>query len=489
MVGSLRSIFLQEVLPLSQAAAKTDFSQGSVIRAILRMAVPITAAQLVNILYNVVDRIYIGRIPGAGALALTGLGLCMPVISIVLAFSRLCGMGGAPLCSIERGRGNIRQAERIMGNAFFLLLLSGVALTVLGLCFMKPILYAFGASDATYPYAAGYCRIYLLGNVFVLISAGMNSYINAMGFAKTGMLTVVVGAVVNLVLDPIFIFALDMGVEGAALATILAQGCSAAWVMAFLLGKRATLRLRLQYLRPKADLIRKITSLGAAGFVMAITNSIVQVIANRMLQSFGGDVYVGIMTVINSIREVITMPLQGLTSGAEPVLGFNYGAGCYSRVRKAIRCSCGICIVYNLAVWAILLVSPTLLIRVFTNDADILAHGPQAMRIYYGAYFLMALQMAGQSTFVALNHAKQAVFFSMLRKVIIVVPLMLVLPHVGQLGVLGVFWSEPISDLLGGLACFLTMYLTVYKPLKIQPERETVSYASNQSKPAQGPGA
>lgn len=461
---------------MAQAAAQAvqnDFSKGSVTRAILRMAVPITAAQLVNILYNLVDRVYIGRIPEAGTLALTGLGLCMPVISIVLAFSRLCGMGGAPLCSIERGRGNTEKAEQIMGNAFVLLVGSGVILTVLGLLFLRPILFAFGASEATYPYAAGYCRIYLLGNVFVLISAGMNSFINAMGFAKTGMLTVVVGAVVNIILDPIFIFVFDMGVEGAALATILSQGVSAAWVMAFLLGKKATLKLRLRSLRPQAVLIRKIMGLGAAGFVMAVTNSIVQVIANRTLQAFGGDLYVGVMTVVNSIREVITMPLQGLTSGSEPVIGFNYGAGCFSRVRKAIRVSCGVPCVYNLAVWGILLLCPGLLIRIFTSDPATLEAGRQAMRIYYGGYFFMAFQMAGQSAFVALNHAKQAVFFSMFRKVMIVVPLMLELPHVGQLGVLGVFWSEPISDVVGGLACFITMYLTVYQPLKSMPEKET----------------
>jgi putative MATE family efflux protein len=456
---------------MAQAAARNDFSQGSVTRAILQMAVPITAAQLVNILYNVVDRMYIGRIPDAGAMALTGLGLCMPLISIVLAFSRLCGMGGAPLCSIERGRGDLEKAEQIMGNAFFLLLVSGVALTVLGLAFLRPILFAFGASAETYPYAAGYGRIYLLGNVFVLISAGMNSFINAQGFARTGMLTVVLGAVVNIVLDPIFIFVLGLGVQGAAMATVIAQGCSAIWVLGFLLGKKAILKLRLRHLRPQAALIRKITGLGAAGFVMAITNSIVQVIANRTLQAFGGDLYVGVMTVVNSIREVITMPLQGLTSGSEPVIGFNYGAGCYSRVRKAIRVSCGVCIIYNAAVWGFLLAFPTVLIRVFTNDSAILEAGRQALRIYYGAYFLMALQMAGQSAFVALNHAKQAVFFSMFRKVIIVVPLMLALPHVGNLGVLGVFWSEPISDLIGGLACFTTMYLTVYRPLKTMPEK------------------
>lgn len=453
-------------LPEQSTVQKNDFSRGSVSGAILKMAVPITAAQLLNILYNLVDRMYIGHIPGTGALALTGLGLCMPVISLVSAFSRLCGMGGAPLCSIERGRGDMEKAARIQGNAFLLLIVSAVVLTAVGLVFLKPILYAFGASDATWPYAGAYCRIYLIGNLFVLISLGMNNFINAQGFAKTGMMTVLVGAVINIVLDPIFIFALDMGVEGAALATILSQACSAVWVMIFLTGKRATLRLRLRDMIPDIRLIGKILSLGLAGFIMAASNSLVQIVSNRMVYAYGGDLYVGVMTIVNSIREIVMMPISGLTSGSEPVIGYNYGAGQYARVRKGIRFSCVAGLVYNTAAWALLMLCPTLLMRIFTDDAEILAAGPAVMRLYYMLYAFMALQFSAQSTFVALGRSKQAIFFSLLRKAIVVVPAMILLPRVAGLGVRGVFLAEPLSDCTCCIACFVTMLATVWFPLK-----------------------
>lgn len=448
------------------AEQKNDFSRGSVPGAILRMALPITAAQLLNILYNLVDRMYIGHIPGSGAMALTGLGLCLPVISLVSAFSRLCGMGGAPLCSIERGRGDLEKAARIQGNAFLLLLISAVVLTAGGLIFMKPILYAFGASDATWPYAGAYCRIYLLGNTFVLISLGMNNFINAQGFAKTGMMTVLVGALVNIVLDPVFIFVLDMGAAGAALATIIAQACSATWVLIFLTGKRAILRLRLRDMIPDAKIIGRILSLGLAGFIMAASNSLVQIVANRTVYAYGGDLYVGVMTIVNSIREVVMMPISGLTSGSEPVIGYNYGASLFRRVRQGIRFSmiAGLC--YNAAVWAFLMLCPTVLMRVFTDDAAILAAGPQAIRIYYMLYAFMALQFSAQSTFVALGRSRQAIFFSLLRKAIVVVPAMIILPRIAGLGVFGVFLAEPLSDCTCCIACFVTMLASVWFPLK-----------------------
>ena len=449
----------------SAGSVQNDFSQGSVGRAVFRMAVPITLAQLVNVAYNLVDRMYIGRIPDAGALALTGLGLCLPVISLVTAFSRLCGAGGAPLCSIERGRGDLEQAEKIMGNSFVLLLLFGAVLTLVGEVFLTPILYAFGASDETFPYAQAYARIYLLGTVPVLISLGMNNFINAQGFSKMGMLTVILGAVVNIILDPILIFALNMGVAGAAIATVIAQVCSAVWVLAFLTGKTAILKLRFRQFILRWRIVRRVLGLGAATFIFSVTNSLVAVVANRMLLSWGGDVYVGVMTVVNSIREVIMLPASGITSGAEPVMGFNYGAARYDRVRRCILVTSLSALVYNLLAWAALMLAPGLLIRVFTNDAAILTAGVPALRTYYLCYFMMTLQLAGQSTFVALGKSRQAVIFSLLRKVILVTPLMLVLPGLGM-GVLGVFWAEPIAEILGGTACFTTMVLTVWKPLK-----------------------
>ena len=459
----------QEPVPAAEGSAagasQNDFSQGSVTGAIFRMAIPITLAQLVNVAYNLVDRMYIGRIPAAGALALTGLGLCLPVISIVTAFSRLCGAGGAPLVSIERGKRNLDRAEQIMGNAFGLLLFFGVLLTLIGEIFLEPILYAFGASAETYGYAHDYAFIYLLGNLFVLISLGMNNFINAQGFSRFGMLTVILGAVINIILDPILIFACDLGVKGAAIATVIAQGCSTAWVLWFLTGKRAILKLRLKYLLPRWEITKQILGLGLATFVFSLTNSLVQVVSNRMLLAWGGDVYVGVMTVVNSIREVMMLPCSGIGGGTEPVMGFNYGAKRYDRVRKCILVMSLSAVIYNVVTWSLLMLFPAPLIRVFTNDTGILNAGVPSLRIYYLCYFMMALQQAGQSSFVGLGKAKQAVTFSLLRKVVLVTPLMLLLPGLG-LGVQGVFWSEPIADVLGSTACFITMILTVWRPMK-----------------------
>ena len=431
-------------------------------RNIIAMAVPMTVAQLINIPYNVVDRMYLGRLPGH--LALTGLGLCLPIISILMGFANLCGMGGSPLCSICRGRGENEEAERIMGNSFSLLLLFGAALTVLCLIFRRPILYLFGASDVTFPYANDYLTIYILGTLFVMISLGMNPFINAQGFSRMGMITVAVGAAVNIVLDPIFIFLLDMGVRGAALATVISQGCSALWVLKFLTGKKAILKLRLSALRLQAGRVRRILSLGTSGFVMSMTNSLAQVLCNASLEAYSGDLYVGVMTVINSIREIITMPVQGITSGCQPVLGYNYGAGQYGRVRQGIRFTTVLTVGYSVVVWAVVMLLPEPLIRIFNNEADLIAAGIPAFRIYFATFFFMSFQFIGQSVFVGLGRSKNAIFFSLLRKAFIVAPLTLILPAVG-FGADGVFLAEPISNVLGGLACILTMYFTVYRRL------------------------
>ena len=431
-------------------------------RNIVNMAVPMTVAQLINILYNVVDRMYLGRLPGH--LALTGLGLCLPIISIVMGFANLCGMGGAPLCSICRGRGEDEEAEQIMGNSFALLLLLGASLTVLCLIFRRPILYLFGASDVTFPYANDYLTIYILGTLFVMISLGMNPFINAQGFSRMGMVTVAVGAAVNIVLDPIFIFLLGMGVRGAALATVISQACSAVWVLKFLTGRRALLKLRLSALRLQAGRVKRILSLGTSGFVMSMTNSLAQVLCNASLETYGGDLYVGVMTVINSIREIITMPVQGITNGCQPVLGYNYGAGQYDRVRQGIRFTTVLTVGYSMAAWAVVMLLPGPLIRIFNDEADLIAAGIHAFRIYFATFFFMAFQFIGQSTFVGLGRSRSAVFFSLLRKAFIVAPLTLILPLVG-FGADGVFLAEPISNVLGGLACILTMYFTVYRRL------------------------
>ena len=442
--------------------AVNDFSQGGMARNIIHMAVPMTVAQLINILYNVVDRMYLGRLPGH--LALTGLGLCLPIISILMGFANLCGMGGAPLCSIHRGRGETDEAERIMGNSFTLLLLFGLSLTGLCLAFRRPILYLFGASDLTFPYANDYLTIYILGTVFVMVGLGMNPFINSQGFSRMGMMTVTVGAVVNIVLDPIFIFGMGMGVRGAALATVISQGCSAVWVLRFLTGRRAILRLRLSALRLHAGRVKRILSLGSSGFAMSMTNSLVQVLCNATLQAWGGELYVGVMTVINSIREVISMPVQGITNGCQPVLGYNYGAGEYRRVRQGIRFTTALTLSYSLVIWLLVLIFPEALVRIFNNEPDLIAAGIPAFRIYFATFFCMSFQFIGQSVFVGLGRSRQAVFFSLLRKAFIVAPLTLLLPALG-LGVDGVFLAEPISNVVGGLACLLTMYAVVYRPL------------------------
>ncbi|MFR3077933.1 MAG: MATE family efflux transporter [Intestinimonas butyriciproducens] len=426
------------------------------------LAAPMTLAQLINVLYSVVDRMYLGRLPGH--LALTGLGLTMPIVSILMGFANLCGMGGAPLCSICRGQGDDEEAEHILGNSFTLLLILGAAATLVFLLLKRPVLYLFGASEATFPYADAYLTVYLCGTLFVMVSLGMNPFINAQGFAKIGMMTVGLGAVVNIVLDPVFIFALNMGVQGAALATVIAQGCSAVWVLKFLTGKRAILRLKFDCMALSARRVRKIVSLGLAGFFVNLTNSLVQVVCNTTLQAYGGDLYVGAMTIINSIREVVSMPVQGLSNGSQPVLGYNYGAGESRRVRQGIRFTSIVVVLYSAAAWAIIMLAPEAMIRLFTSEQPILDVGIPALRIYFSLFIIMSLQIAGQSVFTALGRSKNAIFFSLLRKAIINAPLTLLLPYLGM-GTDGVFVAEAVSQLIGGLACFLTMYAVVYRPL------------------------
>ncbi len=458
---------------------KNDFSKGPMWQVILKMSIPMMLAQLVNALYNVVDRMYIGHIEHVGAMALTGLGLSMPVISLITAFANLCGNGGGPLCAIARGEGDKEKAERYMGNAFTLLLIIGVLITVLLSVFLNDLLYFLGASEQTFPFASEYLRIYLLGTLFVMISLGMNAFINAQGFAKVGMLTVVLGAVINIVLDPFFIlsrgeklfgvltmpFGLGLGIAGAAWATVIAQLCSAVWVLKFLFSKKAILDLGARCMRLRAKTVGKILGLGVTGFVMGVTTGLVQSACNVQLQRYGGDLYVGAMTVINSVKELAFLVVHGLASGAQPVLGFNYGARKYDRVRTGIRFFCIGSLGYAGTVWLLSMTIPGTLIRIFNQDPGLLRVGIPSVRIYFCGFVFMALQSAGQCVFVGLGKAKYAVTFSILRKVVIVLPLVFLLPLIPAMGVNGVFWSEPISDLIGGLACFLTMWFVIYKKL------------------------
>lgn len=450
-----------------------DFSKGSVAKNILDLAIPLTVAQLTVVLYNVVDRAFIGHIDAIGRDAFTGIGLVMPITYIITAFANLCGTGGAPLCSIARGKGDTRGAERIMGVAFTFLLGLGVVLTAGFYLLHEPILYLVGGSPETVGHARDYLLIYLAGTIPVMISLGLNPFINSQGFGKVGMMTTLLGAVINLVLDPVFIFLLDMGVQGAALATVIAQVCSAVWVLRFLTGKTAILRLKKDTMGLDAGILKQITGLGLTGFTFSVTNSLVQAMGNALLQSYGsmqgsgmGDVYVAAMTAISSVREIVFQPIRGLTQGAQPVIGYNYGAGQYSRVRKCILFLTGSCAVYNTAIWILLLALPRQFILLFNSDPALLEVGAKTMRIYYGAYVFMGLQMVGQNVFVALGRAKKAVFFSLFRKVVLVLPLMAALPRLWNLGVYGVFAAEPVSDIVGGVACYTTMLLTVWREMK-----------------------
>jgi putative MATE family efflux protein len=453
------------------AAGGKDFSKGKVWSNIMAQAVPLILAQLVQLLYNVVDRIYIGHLPGADSLALTGIGLVFPLTTLVAAFTNLFGMGGAPLFSIERGAGNDEKAEKILGNTFTMLFASSFVIFALCYIFRKPVLYLFGASDASYVYADEYLRIYLFGTTFTMLSTGLNGFINAQGFPKTGMMTTLIGALLNLILDPLFIFVSDMGVGGAALATIISQAVSAVWVMHFLLSRKgkAAYHIKLSCMKPEWKLVGDITTLGMAGFIMQATNCMVQVVCNATLKVFGGDLYVGIMTVINSVREIMSLPVSGLTSGSQPVLGYNYGAGKYDRVKSGIRFTAAIGIAYTALAWIIVLIIPKQLMGIFTEDAQTIAYGAEALKTYFFGFVFMAFMFTGQSTFTALGYSKHAIFFSLLRKAIIVVPLVIILPRIG-FGVMGVFLSEPISNVIGGLASFITMYVTVYRKLKSKTE-------------------
>ena len=446
--------------------AKNDFTQGSVTATILKMAIPVIGAQLINLLYNLVDRMYIGRIPGEGALALTGVGLALPIVTLVAAFASLCNYGGSPLCSIERGRGDLEKAARITGNAFTILIFFAVIITIPLFIFCKPVLMLLGASEVTLPYAADYARIYILGTPFVLVSMGMNGFINSQGFAKIGMMTVAIGAVLNIILDPVFIFALGMGVKGAALATMISQAVSAVWVIRFFTGKKAIIKLSLASMKPHWPVIGRIFALGITGFCMQATTSVVQTVCNVTLQNYGGDLYVGVMTVISAVREMTVLPVRGLGNGAEPVIGYNYGAKAYGRVARGAMVIAGCGLIYSLIYWSAIMFFPDSIIKIFNSDEALLSLGIPSIRRYFSMALFMAFQFAGQNTFVALGRAKFAVFFSLLRKVIITVPLVILLPRINGLGADGVFLAEPISAVVGSIACFSTMLATVYFPMR-----------------------
>lgn len=443
---------------------KNNFAQGSIAKHITNLAGPMIVAQLINVLYNVIDRVYIGRIPEISTLAMGGLGLCLPLISIIIAFANLFGMGGSPLCSIARGQGKNDEAEEIMGNSFSLLVIFGILLTVIVFVLKEDLLWLFGASKDTIVYANDYMTIYLFGTIFVLISLGMNSFINSQGFAKIGMCTVLIGAILNIVLDPIFIFTFELGVKGAAIATVISQFISALWTIYFLTGNKTILKLKKKNMRLKIIHVKRIVSLGMAGFMMAITNSTVTIVCNATLQKYGGDLYIAIMTIINSIREVASLPGQGISNACQPVLGYNYGAGKSDRVIQGIKFVTFSALLMMLILWFAITFFPELFIKIFSHNPEIVKDGVNALRLYFFGFFMMAFQMVGQAVAVGLGKSRQAIFFSVFRKVIIVVPLTLILPI--YIGINGVFIAEAISNFIGGGACYITMWLTIVKKFK-----------------------
>jgi len=445
-----------------------DFSNGRITKNILQTALPMLVAQIVNLLYNIVDRIYIGRIPGTGSYALGAVGLCFPLIIIITAFTNLYGSGGAPLCSIERGRGNTEKASLILNLSYFMLTATSLVLILLGELLARPVLVAFGASAENLVYSLPYLRIYLLGTVFSMTATGLNPYINAQGFPGMGMLTVLIGAAANLVLDPLFIFVLGMGVEGAAAATVISQFLSAAFVFWFLRSDRAELKISL--MKPSdfaanLPLAMDIISLGTASFVMQFTNSLVTMVCNSVLSSRGGDLWISVMTTVSSVRQMLDIPVMAVGDGSSPVISFNYGAKKPGNVRKSILIMTLLGCSYTLVVWILILIRPSFFISIFTSDEELISMASPALHLYFFAFIFQALQISGQTAFKALNKKKHAIFFSIFRKVIMVVPLTLILPGLFGLGVRGVFMAEPVSNFVGGSACMITMLLTVWPEL------------------------
>ena len=447
------------------SVATGDYSKGKVSLAILRLGMPMMLAEFVHVLYNIVDRMYIGHMQETGTLSLTGLGICFPLITLISAFANLFSTGGATLATIARGAGDDRKAEKIMGTSFTMLLLTGIVLTVLLYTTAPLTLRWLGGDNETIPAAMGYFRIYVLGTVSVLISLGMNPFISAQGFPKVGMMTIMIGAVLNIALDPLMIFSLNMGIRGAALATVISQTASALWAVGFLRNRRAVLRLTGFHL-DRTEL-KRIAGLGVTGFTFKVTNSITQAVVNIMLKAWGGalsTVFVGAMSLINSLREIMSLPNNGIVMGGQNVMSYNYGAKLYRRVSQSIRFTFLSGLAINIIMWVLIMFVPEPLIRIFTSDRQLIDTGVVCARIFFGAFPFMAMQQAGQSTFVALNYPRYALFFSLLRKIVLVAPLTLLLPNIGM-GVYGVFWAEFASQVIGATACFATMSMVIWRHL------------------------
>ena len=459
----------------AKAAASVDQRLGTapLVPLIFSLALPTALAQLVNMLYNIVDRIYVGHIPGTGSLALAGLGVTYPIIVLITAFSNLIGMGGAPRASVAMGRGDYKTAEKILGNCITLLVVLSVLLSVVFTIFGEPILMAFGASENTLPYAMSYLRIYLLGTLFVQFTLGMTPFITNQGFAKTSMATTCIGAISNIILDPVFIFGFNMGVQGAAIATILSQAISAVWVLAFFTGKRSVLRIRKANLAPDGKTLALVLSLGVSPFLMTATECVIQLAFNTGAATYGGDSAVAIMSILFSVAQIANLPVQGFCQGAQPVVGFNFGAQKLARVRQAFKIMLAVSMGVTTVVVGAVEIAPQLFLGLFSSDASLIALGTAPLRIYMLGYFFMGAQLACQQTFLGLGEARISMFIALLRKVILLLPLSLVIPRVfGALGLsqlLGLYLAEPISDIVSASTCTILFFVIEWKKLKDSP--------------------
>ena len=447
---------------------RIDFENGTVTQNILGAALPMLVAQILNLLYNIVDRVYIARIPNVGTAALGAVGLCFPLIIIITAFANLFGSGGAPLFSIFRGQKDPQKATRIMNTSFSMVVSSGVVLMIIGLLFARPLLVLFGSSGSALTFALPYMMIYLIGTLPSMIAVGMNPFINAQGYSIIGMLSVTIGAIANLILDPLFIFGFGLGVEGAAVATVISQCLSAGFVL-FFLTKKSELKVRFLRKNEFAQCIsyaKNIISLGTAGFIMQLTNSLVTICCNNVLSVTGGDIYISVMTIISSVRQLVETPIYAINEGASPIISYNYGARRPRRVKKAGIVMGLMIFCYTAIMWSLILVAPGMLIRVFSSDNALIRDSIPMLKLYFAAFIFMDLQYIGQTIFKSLNKKKQAIFFSLLRKVFIVVPLTYLLPYTFHIGTAGVFIAEPVSNVMGGAICFITMLCTVLPELK-----------------------
>lgn len=460
---------------------EVDLGKERVGKLFVMLALPAITSQVVNALYNMVDRMYIGHIAEVGAKALTGVGVCFPIIMIISAFAALVSMGGAPRASILLGKDNKKGAEKILGNCFMALVVTALLLTIIVLAFQKPLLLLFGASANTLPYAEQYIFIYALGTIFVQLTLGMNAFVSAQGFSKISMMTVVIGAVTNIILDPILIFVLDMGVQGAALATVLSQGISCVWVLHFLCGKKTTIRLRKEMFVIDTKVLLPSLALGMAPFIMQSTESILVLCFNSSLLRYGGDLAVGAMTILSSVMQFAMLPLMGFTQGAQPIISFNYGANHSARVKKAFQLLLMSCLAYSALLWLMIMVAPHIFTAIFTNDADLTRITIWALRIYMGASVLMGAQLACQQTFIALGNAKTSTFLALFRKIILLIPFIYILPMMMTDKVLAVFLAEPIADTIAIITTVVLFIVEFKKLMHSMREKEEETLRSESS--------